>query len=63
MDAQHTKHVTYKLACHFVWCSKYRKHILTGNIALFVEQEQRQICEANTWSVDAVLKYIELGQG
>ena len=24
MDAQHTKHVTYKLAYHFVWCPKYR---------------------------------------
>jgi len=25
MDAQHTKHVTYKLAYPFVWCPKYAK--------------------------------------
>ncbi len=31
MDAQHTKHVTYKLAYHFVWCPKYRKKLLVGS--------------------------------
>jgi hypothetical protein len=31
MDAQHTKHVTYKLASHFVWCPKDRKKILVGS--------------------------------
>jgi putative transposase len=54
MDAQHTKHVTYKLASHFVWCPKYRKHILTGKIAAFVEQELCRICEANTWTIGAL---------
>jgi putative transposase len=48
MDAQHTKHVTYKLAYHFVWCPKYRKKILAGKLSTFVEQEIRRICEANT---------------
>ncbi len=48
MDVQHTKHVTYKLAYHFVWCPKYRKKILVGKLATFVEQEIRRICEANT---------------
>ncbi len=33
MDAQHTKHVTYKLAYRFLWCPKYRKKILVGKIA------------------------------
>jgi len=50
MDAQHTKHVTYKLAYHFVWCPKYRKRILTGKLALFAEQEIRRIGFANTWT-------------
>ncbi len=54
MEAQHTKHVTYKLAYHFVWCPKYRKHILTGKIAAFVEQEIRRISEANTWTIGAL---------
>ena len=54
MDAQHTKHVTYKLAYHFVWCPKYRKQILVGKLATFVEQEIRRLCEANTWTVGAL---------
>ena len=53
MDAQHTKHVTSKLAYHFVWCPKYRKKILVGRLATFVEQEIRRICEANTWTIGA----------
>ena len=54
MDAQHTKHVTYKLAYHLVWCPKYRKKILVGKLALFIEQEIRRLCEANTWAVGAL---------
>lgn len=54
MEAQHTKHVTYKLAYHFVWCPKYRKKILVGKLAAFVEQELRRICVARQWSVGAL---------
>jgi putative transposase len=54
MDAQHTKHVMYKLAYHFVWCPKYRKKILVGKLATFLEQEIRCICEANTWTIGAL---------
>ena len=54
MDAQHTKHITYKLAYHFVWCPKYRKKILVGKLATFMKQELRRICEANTWTIGAL---------
>jgi putative transposase len=54
MDAQHTKHVTYKVAYHFVWCPKYRKKILVGKQATFLEQEIHRICEANTWTRGAL---------
>lgn len=54
MDAQPTKHVTYKLAYHFVWCPNYRKKILVGKIATFLEQEIRRICAENAWIVGAV---------
>jgi putative transposase len=54
MEAQHTKHVTYTLAYHFVWCPKYRKKILVGKLAPFVEQEIRHICEATTWTIGAL---------
>ncbi len=39
MKTQHTKHITYQSGYHFVWCPKYRKSILIGKIAVFVEQE------------------------
>jgi putative transposase len=48
------KHVTYKLAYRFVWCPKYRKKILVGKLATFLEQEIRRICEANTWTISAL---------
>jgi len=54
MDTQHTKHVTYKLAYHFDWCPKYRKKILVGKLATFVEQELCRICEARQWSIGAL---------
>ena len=54
MDAQHTKHVTYKLAYHFVWCRTYRKKILVGKLAAFIEQEIRRLCEVNTWIIGAL---------
>jgi putative transposase len=54
MDAQHPKHVTYKLAYHFVWCPNYRKKILVGKIATFLEQEIRPSCAENAWPIGAV---------
>jgi putative transposase len=54
MDAQHTRPVTYKLAYHVVWCPKYRKKILVGKLATFLEQEIRHICETNTWTIGAL---------
>jgi len=54
MDAQHTRHVNYKLGYHFVWCPKYRKKILVGKLATFLEQEIRRICEANIWTIGAL---------
>ncbi len=54
MEEQHTKHVTYKIAYHFVWCPKYRKAVLRGDIAQFVESEIRRLCEENTWAIGAV---------
>src|SRR5258708_38154991 len=54
MNAQHTKHVTYKLAYHFVRCPKYRKKLLVGKLAIFVEQELRRICDAQQWSIGAL---------
>jgi putative transposase len=54
MEEQHTKHVTYKIAYHFLWCPKYRKHILLGDVAQFVESEIRRLCEVNKWKIGAL---------
>src|SRR5258708_39986144 len=54
VEEQHTKHVTYKIAYHFVWCPKYRKQILVGEVAQFVEAELRRLCEENNWKIGAL---------
>lgn len=54
MEEQHTKHVTYKIAYHFVWCPKYRKAILQGEVATFVESEIRRLCADNKWEIGAL---------
>ena len=54
MKEQHTKHVTYKIAYHFVWCPKYRKAILQGEVATFVESEIRRLCAENQWEIGAL---------
>ena len=54
MEEQHTKHVTYKIAYHFVWCPKYRKQILTGTVADFVESEIKRLCAENKWEIGAL---------
>ncbi len=54
MEEQHTKHVTYKIAYYFVWCPIYRKHVLVGDVAQFVEAEIRRLCEENNWKIGAL---------
>ena len=54
MEERHTKHVTYKIAYHFVWCPKDRKQVLVGNVARFVEAELRRLCAENHWELGAL---------
>lgn len=54
MREQHTKHVTYKIAYQFVWCPKYRKQILTGDVAQFVQSEIERLCKENAWAIGAL---------
>lgn len=37
-----------------VWCPKYRKGILKGKIASFVEEEIRRLCDNNKWTIEAL---------
>ena len=54
MKEQNTKHVTYKIAYYFVWCPTYRKALLQGEIATFVESEIRRLCAENNWTIGAL---------
>ena len=54
MEEQHTKHVTSTIAYHFVGCPKYRKQVLVGEIAQFIEAEIRRLCEENHWKIGAL---------
>lgn len=54
MEEQHTRHVTSKIAYHFVWCPTYRKAVLTGAVAQFVATELRRLCQENKWPIGAL---------
>jgi len=38
-------HTIYQCKYHIVWCPKYRYKILKGQVAEFVEQTLRMLCE------------------
>ena len=50
--AYQTRHLQTGLP--FCLVSKYRKKILVGKLATFLEQEIRHICEANAWTIGAL---------
>src|SRR5690348_8475407 len=54
MKEQHTKHVTYKIGYHFVWCPTYRKQMLQGDVASLVEAEIKRLCATNNWTISAL---------
>jgi putative transposase len=37
-----------------VWCPKYRKDVLKGKIATFVEEEIRRLCDNNKWTIGSL---------
>ena len=44
MDYRTGSHTKFKIEYHFVWVTKYRFHVLQGDIALRVRELVRQIC-------------------
>ncbi len=45
MDYRHGSHTKFKIEYHFVWATKYRYKVLTGDIGLRVRELVRQTCE------------------
>lgn len=47
-----TKHAVYDLKYHFVWIPKYRKKLLTGEVARFVGQVFKRIAREYGWEIE-----------
>ena len=46
MDYRHGSHTVYQIEYHFVWVTKYRYKVLTGEVADRVRALVRETCEA-----------------
>jgi putative transposase len=45
MKYRHGSHAKYNIEYHFVWATKYRYPVLTGDVGLRVRELVRQTCE------------------
>ena len=45
MDYRQGSHTKYKIEYHFVWATKYRYKLLTGEVGIRVRELIRQTCE------------------
>jgi putative transposase len=45
MEYRQGSHTKYKIEYHFVWVTKYRYHLLQGDMAVRVRELVRQTCE------------------
>jgi len=45
MDYRQGSHTVYKVEYHFVWATKYRYSVLTGDVGLRLRDLVRQVCE------------------
>ena len=46
MEYRHGSHTVFNIEYHFVWVTKYRCQMLTGDVGLRVRELVRQTCEA-----------------
>ena len=51
MTIKRTRHAVYNINYHLVWCPKYRKKVLLGNVKEIVEQVIRKTCEEFGWEL------------
>lgn len=45
MEYRHGSHTKYKIEYHFVWVTKYRYQVLTGEVGIRARELVRQTCE------------------
>ncbi len=46
MNYRYGSHTVFNIEYHFVWVTKYRYHVLKGDVALKLRELVRQTCEA-----------------
>ena len=44
MEYRHGSHTVYNIEYHFVWITKYRYHVLVGELKTRAREIVRQIC-------------------
>jgi putative transposase len=54
MAIQRAAHAVYDLKYHVVWIPKYRKSILTNEVAEYVKEVFRQVAEQYEMEIDRV---------
>ena len=54
MKARRGAHTVYRLAYRFVWIPRYRRKVLTEDVAWRLEELIREVCTARDWEVEAL---------
>ena len=54
MGIRRTKHGVYDLKYHLVWIRKYRKQILTGDVAGYLKEVFNHIAEEYGFEIDTM---------
>ena len=54
MGIRRTKHAVYDLKYHLVWIPKYRKHVLTGDVAGYLKEVFNKIAEEYGFAIDTM---------
>lgn len=51
MDYRKGSHTVYNIEYHVVWVTKYRYHVLTGDVQIRVRELIRQICQQHDLNI------------
>ena len=54
MGIRRTKHAVFDIKYHLVWVPKYRKHILTGEVAQYAKEVFQRVAEEYGFWVDTM---------
>lgn len=54
MGIRRTKHAVYDLKYHLVWIAKYRKHVLTAEVAGYLKEVFDHIAEEYGFAIDTM---------